>query len=277
MKRFDLLGKFVSNHLCARQGVVATASFCRSVAFTAATASLIGRPDDASRWTTLATKIRTGFVEHYVHADGTILSDCATVYALAICFGLLDDAQRTAAGDRLAEVVAERDYRVTTGFAGTPFVTWALSETGHVDAAYRLLLEDGNPSWLYPITMGATTIWERWDSMLPDGSINPGEMTSFNHYALGAVADWLYQVVAGIQPATPGYDEVRPVPTPGPGLDWAKAALDTRHGRVECGWRRTGAGYVVDARVPDGVKADLVLPDGTTQRLGGGAHSLVSA
>ncbi len=117
---------------------MATASFCRSVAFTAATASLIGRPDDASRWTTLATKIRTGFVEHYVHADGTILSDCATVYALAICFGLLDDAQRTAAGDRLAEIVAERDYRVTTGFAGTPFVTWALSETGHVDAAYRL-------------------------------------------------------------------------------------------------------------------------------------------
>ncbi len=113
--------------------------------------------------------------------------------------------------------------------------------------------------------------------MLPDGSINPGEMTSFNHYALGAVADWLYQVVAGIQPATPEYDEVRPVPTPGPGLDWAKAALDTRHGRVECGWRRTGAGYVVDAHVPDGVKADLVLPDGTTQRLGGGAHSLVSA
>jgi alpha-L-rhamnosidase len=113
--------------------------------------------------------------------------------------------------------------------------------------------------------------------MLPDGSINPGEMTSFNHYALGAIADWLYQVVAGIQPATPGYDEVRLVPTPGPGLDWAKAALDTRHGRVECGWRRTGAGYVVDARLPDGVKADLVLPDGTTQRLGGGAHSLVSA
>jgi len=85
-------------------------------------------------------------------------------------------------------VVAEAGHRVSTGFAGTPFVTWALSETGHVEEAYRLLLEEGCPSWLYPVSMGATTIWERWDSMLPDGSINPGEMTSFNHYALGAVA-----------------------------------------------------------------------------------------
>ena len=100
--------------------------------------------------------------------------------------------------------------------------------------------------------MGATTIWERWDSMLPDGSINPGDMTSFNHYALGAVADWLYQVVAGIRPASPGYATIRLTPTPGPGLDWAKGTLDTRHGRVECGWRRTADGLVVDVLVPEG-------------------------
>lgn len=261
----------------ADKGVVATASFYRSVAFTAKAARLLGKDADADRWAELAGKIRTGFNTHYVNRDGTILSDCATVYALAVCFGLLDDDQRAKAGDRLAEVVAERGYRVTTGFAGTPFVTWALSDTGHVDAAYRLLLEEGCPSWLYPITMGATTVWERWDSMLPDGSINPGEMTSFNHYALGAVADWIYQVIGGIRPAAPGYDEVLLTPTPGPGLDWAKGTLDTRHGRVESGWRRTGDGVVVEVLVPDGIGAQVVLPDGSAHRVGAGRHTFTRA
>ena len=257
----------------ADKGVVATAAFYRSVAFTAETAALLDRPDDAARWTALADKIKKAFVSHYVNADGTILSDCATIYALAICFDLLDHDQRERAGRRLAEVVAERDYTISTGFAGTPFVTWALSQTGHVDDAYRLLLTDACPSWLYTVSMGATTIWERWDSMLPDGSINPGEMTSFNHYALGAVADWLYQVVAGIQPATPGYDTIRLAPTPGIGLEWAEGALDTRHGRVECGWRRTDDGFTVEVLVPENVPTELVLPDGTVQQVPAGRHT----
>lgn len=257
----------------ADKAVVATASFYRSVAFTAEAARLLGR-DDAARWAALATKIKNGFVARYVNADGTIVSDCATVYALAICFGLLDDDQRAPAGRRLAEVVAERDYTITTGFAGTPFVTWALSQTGHVDHAYRLLLNDACPSWLYPVSMGATTIWERWDSMLPDGSVNPGEMTSFNHYALGAVADWLYQVVAGIQATSPGYGTIRLAPTPGPGLDWARGALQTRHGRVECGWQRTDHGYAVEVLVPENVPAEVVLPDGSVHRVPGGRHIL---
>jgi alpha-L-rhamnosidase len=211
-----------------------------------------------------------------VENDGRIHSDAQTVYALAICFGLLDEDARVRAGRRLAELVAADDHRVATGFAGTPYVTWALSETGHVDDAYRLLLQEQSPSWLYPVTMGATTIWERWDAMLPDGSINPGEMTSFNHYALGAVADWLYQVVAGLRPAAPGYGRLLLQPTPGPGLDWARGALDTRHGRVECGWRRDGEGYEITAVVPEGVEADVVLPDGSRCTVGAGTHVLRS-
>ena len=260
----------------ADASVVATASIYRSASFAAEAARVLGKYEDAARWKALAERIRHGFATHYVHPDGTIESDCATVYALAICFGVLDDDQRIAAGRRLAELVAARDYAVTTGFAGTPFVTWALSETGHVDDAYRLLLEDRCPSWLYPITMGATTIWERWDSMLPDGRINPGEMTSFNHYALGAVADWIYKVIAGIQPAAPGYEQIRLAPTPGPGLDWAKGALETRQGRVECGWCRTDNGYTIDVLVPEGVAAELALPDGRVQRVPSGHHSYVS-
>jgi alpha-L-rhamnosidase len=260
----------------ADKGVVATASVYRSVRFAAGTARLLGNDEDADHWTALADRIRTGFTTQYVKDDGTIVSDCATVYSLAICFDLLDEDLRMKAGNRLAQLVSERDFKVTTGFAGTPYVTWALSETGHIDAAYRLLLEEGCPSWLYPITMGATTIWERWDSMLPDGTINPGQMTSFNHYALGAVADWIYQVIAGIRPAAPGYDRIALAPTPGPGLDWAKGALDTRHGRVECGWRRDGDGFVVDVLVPEGVHADIVLPDGTGHVAPSGRHTFTS-
>jgi alpha-L-rhamnosidase len=120
--------------------------------------------------------------------------------------------------------------------------------------------------------MGATTIWERWDSMLPDGTVNPGEMTSFNHYALGAVADWLYQVVAGIRPAEPGYARIRLAPTPGPGLEWAGAALDTPHGTVECRWERRDARIHVTAVVPDGTEAEVILMDGSQHLVSGGSH-----
>ncbi|WP_282947569.1 family 78 glycoside hydrolase catalytic domain [Cellulomonas endometrii] len=259
----------------ADKGVVATACLFRSASFAAEAAGVLGRADDAARWTALAERTRAAFVEHYVDG-GRILSDCATVYALAIAFGLLDDQDRTAAAARLAEIVRESGYRVTTGFAGTPFITWALSETGYVDEAYRLLLEKECPSWLYPVTMGATTVWERWDSMLPDGTINPGEMTSFNHYALGAVADWIYQVVAGIRPAAPGYRRVRVQPVPGPGIDHVTAAYDSRAGRIEVAWRRDEAGFTLDVTVPDGVPAEVVLPDGRVHEVEGGTHTFTS-
>src|SRR3954447_1438115 len=134
---------------------------------------------------------------------------------MAIEWALLPTAeQRERAGRRLADLVRTSSFRISTGFVGTPLMTDALTAVGEVELAYRLLLQTGCPSWLYSVTMGATTVWERWDSMLPDGSINPGEMTSFNHYALGAVADWLHRRVAGLAAAEPGYRriEVRPLP-----------------------------------------------------------------
>ena len=125
--------------------------------------------------------------------------------------------QRAASAARLALLFEAGEYRIATGFVGTPLVLPALSAMGDTRTAYRLLTETACPSWLYPVTMGATTVWERWDSMLPDGSINPGEMTSFNHYALGSVADWMHQVIGGIAPAAPGYRELRIAPVPGSG------------------------------------------------------------
>ncbi|MGN6198433.1 family 78 glycoside hydrolase catalytic domain [Humibacter sp.] len=253
--------------------VVATACVYRSAVFAAQAARILGKDADAERWSRLAERTREAFDEHYVAENGRIVSDCATVYALAICFDLLDAPLRERAGDRLAELVRERDYRVTTGFAGTPFVTWALSETGHIEDAYRLLLERECPSWLYPVTMGATTIWERWDSMLPDGTINPGEMTSFNHYALGAVADWIYQVVGGIRPAEPGYARVLIQPQPGPGIAWARTAYEAASGRIAVSWRTGDDGFTLEASVPEGVPATIVLPDGSSREVRGGEHT----
>ena len=148
--------------------------------------------------TGLAAQVEAAFNEHYVDSDGRVHSDCQTVYALAIEFGLLGDDSRQRAGDRLAELVrAERPPDRRPGSPARAFVLDALTTTGHLDEAYALLTQTECPSWLYPVTMGATTVWERWDSMLPDGSVNPGEMTSFNHYALGSVADWLHRTIGG--------------------------------------------------------------------------------
>ena len=253
--------------------VIATACLYRSAALTAASAGVLGLTDDEAEFAALADRTRTAFNAHYVDDAGRITSDCPTVYAMAIAFGLLDPETERRAGSRLAELVAENGYRIATGFAGTPYVTDALTRTGHVADAYRLLLQTQDPSWLYPVSMGATTIWERWDSMLPDGTINPGEMTSFNHYALGAVADWLHRTVAGLAPAEPGYRRVRVAPRPGGGLTWARGTLQTAHGEIVVGWRLVDGELELEVSLPEGIRADLDLP-GAPAHLEPGHHVL---
>lgn len=184
--------------------IVATAYFARSSRIVADAAALLGRAADAERYGALADEVKEAFHREYVSASGRLLSDSATAYALALTFDLIDDAdRRQRAADRLAEIVASNGHKIATGFIGTPIITDALSANGHADVAYRLLLQTDAPSWLYTVEQGATTIWERWDSLLPDGTVNPSGMTSFNHYAFGAVADWMHRVVAGLAPAAP--------------------------------------------------------------------------
>ena len=164
-------------------------------------------------------------------------------------------------------------FRISTGFVGTPLICDALSNNGYVDVAYRLLLQTGCPSWLYSVTMGATTVWERYDSMLPDGSINPGEMTSFNHYALGAVADWLHRTVAGFAPADVAYRRLRIAPVPGGGLTHARARHLTPYGEAAASWTLDEGVLTVSATVPVGVRAEVVLPGGgEVFEVGHGTH-----
>ena len=241
--------------------LVANAYVARSADVLAETARLLGEKEDAVRYEELARSVRAAFAEEFVTPGGRTASDAQTAYALALCFALLPtERQRAGAAERLAFIVRKAGFRIATGFAGTPLICDALCTGGEPQLAYRMLLEQGCPSWLYPVTMGATTVWERWDSMLPDGSINPGEMTSFNHYALGAVADWLHRTVAGLEAAEPGWRRLRVAPVPGGDLTYAKAAHETPYGRAEAGWRFEGGTLVVDVLVPPNTRAEVRLP-----------------
>ena len=253
--------------------IVANAYYFRSASRVAAAARVLGRGEDAERYGDLAERVRAAFLDTYVTPSGRLMSDAHTAYALAIVFGIVEGEQRQKAGARLAELARSYGYRVRTGFVGTPLVCDALSATGHLDTAYRMLLERGNPSWLYPITMGATTIWERWDSMLPDGSINPGEMTSFNHYALGAVADWMQRTIGGIAPLAPGYRVVGIRPRPGGGLTSAQASFETGYGAIRTSWTIDHGRFRLHLEVPVGVEAVVTLPGADAEtRVGAGEY-----
>ncbi len=258
----------------ADSDVVASAHLYRSLDLTTRAAQLLGRTDDARRYGDPTAAVHAAFLREYVSDAGRIVSDAQTAYAMAIMFGLYrSDEQRTAMGERLAELVRTNGYRIGTGFVGTPLITDALTVTGQLPTAARLLLQTENPSWLYPVTMGATTIWERWNSMLEDGSINPGEMTSFNHYAFGAVGDWLHRTVAGLAPAAPGYRVIRIAPQPLDQLDSASASLDTPYGHARVGWHREGGTLVIEAEVPANTTAEVVLPGASdVLTVGSGTH-----
>jgi alpha-L-rhamnosidase len=252
--------------------IVASGYLARSLQLVADAAAQLGLDEDAATYGALGERTRAAFVAEYVTPAGRMMSDAPTAYALALEFDLVrEPSVRAALAERLAAVVREGGYRIGTGFVGTPLVADALAKSGHLGAAERLLLQTEDPSWLYPVTMGATTIWERWDSLLPDGSVNPGEMTSFNHYALGAVADWMHRTVAGLAPAAAGYRRIRIAPQPLAALESASARHLTPYGPAVVSWERDGADVLVRAVVPPNTTAFVDLP-GVAAEVGSGAH-----
>lgn len=249
--------------------LVATAYFAWSSRLLADAAGVLGLSADEARYRALAEEVRAAFVDEYWDGD-RLTSDAQTAYALAIRFELLPAPLRDAAGHRLAELVAEGGNRIAVGFAGVNVIADALSATGHADAAFDLLFERECPSWMYMVDQGATTIWERWDSQMPDGTVNPGRMTSFNHYALGSIADWLHREVAGLSPADPGYRRIRFAPTPGP-LASASARHLTPYGEASISWTSAGGELSVEVTVPTGATGIVELPSGSHE-VGSGTH-----
>ena len=258
--------------------LVATAFYARSCIQITRIAEILGYADDAARYAALRDHVIAGFLDRFIRLDGTMTSDTQCAYALAIAFGLLDGepVRKIKAGNRLACLVRESGGKVSTGFAGTPFVLPALTQTGHDDEAYQLLTSTECPSWLYQVTMGATTTWERWDSMRPDHSLNPGGMTSFNHYALGSVAEWMHAHIGGLETIEPGWKKFRVAPIVGGGLTEASTSHITPFGRAAVTWQMGTDGSTVDVTVtvPVGTTAVVDIPDHEVQNLTAGTHHL---
>jgi alpha-L-rhamnosidase len=240
---------------------IATAFLARSTELLRRSASVLGKREDAERLAAQRDEVVAALLREFVTETGRVAENTQTAYALALAFDLLPESQRGQAAERLAGDTRRRGH-LTTGFLGTPHLLRALSSSGHLDEAYRLLLREEYPSWLYPVTQGATTIWERWDGRKPDGSFQTPGMNSFNHYAYGAVGDWMYRVMAGIEidPGAPGYARVRIAPRPGGGFTRVAGSHESMYGRVASAWRLEQGRFLLDVEIPPNTSATLRLP-----------------
>ena len=266
----------------ARFDLVATAYVVRSASLLARAAAIVGDDALAAASAERSAAVRTAWWSH----DGEAAARTQAGAALAIAFGLAPDEEaRLALGDALALRVHEAGDHLATGFLGTPVLLPSLTETGHLDVAYAVLLQRTAPSWLYTVLAGATTIWERWDALREDGSVPMGSletgsgssMVSFNHYAYGAVAEWMHSTIAGLRvdPDDPGYHHFFVEPRPGGGLTSASATQRTRYGTASVSWSssRDGSSLRVDVEVPPNTTATVTLPGASPVRVGSGTHS----
>jgi alpha-L-rhamnosidase len=240
--------------------LVGTAYFAHSTDLMARIAGVLGRTKDRVRFRKLHAQIVERFQKAYVTPDGRIVGHCQTAYLLALGFDLLPTKLRPAAFRHLVDLISARNDHLTTGFLGTPLLCPVLTRFGRTDLAYRLLLQEDYPSWLYTVKNGATTMWERWNSYTKEHGFGDVGMNSFNHYAYGAVGEWMYSVIGGIRPMAPGFQKILFAPEPGGGLTEASTSLHTPHGLASCQWRLRGRRLSVDLQVPAGVHAALRLP-----------------
>jgi len=242
--------------------LLATAFFAHSTELLAKMATVIGRTEEARRYGELAEAIKAAFNRQFVQADGRMTGNTQAGYALALRFNLLPEPLRTKAGQYMVEGIEAYKGHASTGIQSTVRMMLELTRNGYSDVAYRLINNRTVPSWGYTIDQGATTIWERWDGYVEGrGFQNPG-MNSFNHYALGAVGEWVYRTVVGISPdeQRPGYKRFTIHPRPGGGLTWAKGAYDSPRGRIASAWRIEKGAFSLEVTVPTNTSAMVHLP-----------------
>lgn len=257
--------------------LIATAFFAHSTDLLQRTAQVLGKQGDAARYAELLSRIKKAFCREFVTETGRVGEDTQTAYALALQFDLLPDELRPVAAKRLAQEVRRRGH-LTTGFVGTPYLCHVLSRYGYLDEAYMLLNREEYPSWLYPVKTGATTIWERWDGQKPDGSFQDKEMNSFNHYAYGAIGEWMYRVMAGIEvdEAAPGYKHILIQPQPGGRFTSVKATHNTMYGIVSSGWTLSDDKFELVVEIPANTRATVRLPRAQLAHVTEGGQALTN-
>ncbi|MFS8501848.1 MAG: family 78 glycoside hydrolase catalytic domain, partial [Caldicoprobacter sp.] len=241
---------------------IATAFYAYSTKLLVKAAKVLGKSEDVEEYSKLYENIVDAFRKEFVTPTGRLAVPTQTAHVLALMFDLVEEKDRKRTVDTLVDYIKKNEYHLTTGFVGTPYLCHALSQNGYSDVAYKLLLQTDYPSWLYQVTKGATTIWEHWDGIKPDGSFWSPDMNSFNHYAYGSIGDWLYRVVAGIDTdeERSGYKHIYIKPTLGGGLTYVKAELKSMYGKIKSEWRIQDDQIEISICVPHNTTATVVLP-----------------
>ncbi|MDR3691396.1 MAG: glycoside hydrolase family 78 protein [Fimbriimonas sp.] len=260
----------------ASNGVIGTAYDAYDCRLMSEMAQAIGKASDSREYKSLADRFTDAFDRAFLNPEGGIKDSSQTGYALAFTMDLVPASLKAKLGLRFADEIRRFNNHLATGFIGTPRLLPALHLAGRDDLAYRLLLQDSFPSWLYQVKQGATTMWERWDGWTPEHGFQDDGMNSFNHYAFGSVGQYLFGMVGGIQSEAPGFAKIRIQPVIQPGLNWARTSYDSIQGRISCRWRKESNKVAVDVEIPFNTTATVILP-GVVKQVGSGQYHFVTS
>ena len=253
-------GDWLSIQADTPKDLIGTAYFGYSTHLVAKSCAALGRTEDAAKYEQLFQDIKSAFVKKYVTDDGEIKGDTQTAYLMALKFDLLPDDLREKAAQHLDANIKNNKWHLSTGFVGVGYLLPVLEQAGRDDTVHRLLLQDTYPSWLFPVTHGATTIWERWDGWTPEKGFQDPGMNSFNHYSLGSCGEFLFGGIGGIRLASPGYKTILINPVIGGGLNWAKTSYDSIHGKIATSWALKNGQLALDVTVPANTTATVCIP-----------------
>lgn len=248
---------------------IGTAYFYRSSLLMSRIASILGKKEDSRRYAAQTEKIRSAFRKAFTDGKGRMKEEFQAAYVLALAFDLAQGEEKHVMAERLWGLVKKAGVHLNTGFTATPFLLFTLCDNGFADEAYELLLQDSRPSWLYAVNRGATTIWERWDSLREDGSI---EESSLNHYAYGAVGDFFYRRISGLEAIEAGYRRFAVKPAPGGGLTWAECEHKCPYGLIKTRWEKTEGKTRLSVSVPVGCECEVRMPNGEQHTIGSGDY-----
>ena len=242
--------------------LIAQCFFAHSIQLLVNAAKVLNNQNDVQKYSELLIHVKDAFLKEYMTSSGRLVSGTQTAYVLALQFDMLPDSLRAQAAKRLVNNIQDYDNHLTTGFLGTPYLCGVLTRYGYDTVAYKLLLQETYPSWLYPVKMGATTIWERWDGQKPDSSFQTPGMNSFNHYAYGAIGDWMYRNITGLDTYEDGagYKKIRILPHTGGNLSYASAELETGYGKVSVSWKLNNGNFSMDVEIPSNTTAAIFIP-----------------
>jgi len=245
----------------ANDVLTATAYYANTVSLLVVAAKLLGKTKDVEEFEPLIPKIRAAFASRFVDENGYLKEESQSAYVLALKFEMIPPEFEQQAAARLNKLIQEAGYHLQTGFLSTAHILDVLTEYGFIDTAYKLLLQESYPSWLYPISKGATTIWEHWGSILPDGTYGNSGMNSFNHYAYGSVGSWMYRTIAGLRSDAPAFRKVVIEPRPGGGLTFASGKLETPYGLLAANWKDTNDAFELEVEIAPNTSGRVVLHD----------------